>query len=207
MGVNSVQQATEEQYHAHRTAITLYLSRKLAHSSKQQKDQQEKRIQRQLEKQSMAAGAPLIFTESSASAMVKQPSAKPIYGDSRPIMAATNGFEDAGDYDEPIESLLTADQIQQFESESSQMLQEANAQMASIEKAQSSLLEISALQNELVVQLTQQTELTDKLWEDAVFVTGRVQEGNKQLKQARERNREGRIWLLIFLMGASLSLL
>ena len=109
--------------------------------------------------------------------------------------------------DEPIESLLTPAQIQQFEAESSSLLQETQNQLAALQAAQSSLLEISALQSELVVHLTQQSEFTDKLWEDAQFVSGRVDEGNKQLKKAKERNKDSRIYLLAFLIGASLTLL
>ena len=34
-----------------------------------------------------------------------------------------------------------------------------------------------------------------------------VEKGNEQLKEARRRARDGRKWILIFLVGASLSLL
>lgn len=124
-----------------------------------------------------------------------------------PILKAVPNGTDYEDDEPPIDTVLSQEQIQQFESESSALLQEANSQLASIEKAQTSLLEISNLQSELAVHLTQQMEITDKLWEDSVLVSGRVEEGNKQLKQARDRNREGRLWLLVFLIGASFSLL
>lgn len=125
-----------------------------------------------------------------------------------PIMTGYDADDGGLDgFDAPIDDLLSKEQIQQFESESSALLQEANSQLAAIEKAQSSLLEISNLQSELAIHLTQQMEITDQLWEDSVLVSGRVDEGNKQLIKARDRNREGRLWLLIFLIGASLSLL
>lgn len=124
-----------------------------------------------------------------------------------PISQAIAGTADYDGDEPPIDSVLSQEQIQQFESESSALLQEANSQLRAIEKAQTSLLEISNLQSELAVHLTQQTEVTDKLWEDSILVSGRVEEGNKQLRQARDRNREGRLWLLVFLIGASFSLL
>lgn len=109
--------------------------------------------------------------------------------------------------EESIDSILTPEQVQQFEQEASALLKSTQSDLQSLKAAESSLLEISALQSQLAIHLTQQSELTDKLWEEAVGVTGKVEDGNVQLKKARERNREGRVWLLIFLVGASASLL
>lgn len=109
--------------------------------------------------------------------------------------------------EDSIDAILTPFQIQQFEAEASALLASTNTDLASIRTAETSLLEISALQSQLAQHLMTQSELTDKLWEDAVNVTGKVAEGNVELKKARERNREGRVWLLIFLIGASMSLL
>lgn len=60
---------------------------------------------------------------------------------------------------------------------------------------------------ELVVHLTQQAELTSKLWEDSIYVSGKVSDANQQLQKAKDRNRESRVWLLVFLVGSSLTLL
>lgn len=205
-------QASEEALHAHRQQVTLYLSRRLADVSRIQKDQQELRVNRQLEQQSMNAMSSLVAGGSSTSKSNKGAGDEEEGGipaifvpDAR--LTGSGLTDDDDDEEPPIDSLLSPEQIQQFESESSQLLQEANTQLAAIEKAQASLLEISSLQSELTIHLTQQMELTDKLWEDSVLVTGRVEEGNKQLKEARERSKEGRLWLLIFLLGASFSLL
>ena len=121
-----------------------------------------------------------------------------------PVNSVPNNDEDE---QSSIESLLTPAQIQQFETEVSAALISTQSDLASLKQAESSLLEISALQSQLAIHLTQQSELTDKLWEEAVGVVGKVGEGNVELKKARERNRESRVWLLIFLLGASLSLL
>lgn len=109
--------------------------------------------------------------------------------------------------EDDIDSILTPQQLQQFEEEQSALLKQHQTTLSSIKTAETSLLEISALQSELVVHLTQQSEITSKLWEDSLYVSGRVEEGNKQLVKARERNKEGRLWLLVFLIGASLTLL
>ena len=68
-------------------------------------------------------------------------------------------------------------------------------------------MEISALQMELVAHLTKQTEQTEQLYEDAIATAATVEKGNEQLKEARRRARDGRKWILLFLIGASLSLL
>lgn len=49
--------------------------------------------------------------------------------------------------------------------------------------------------------------MTSKLWEDSLYVSGKVSDANKQLEKAKERNRESRVWLLVFLLGASFTLL
>ena len=221
LGLSAIQenksQAFEEQFNAHRHQVSLFLSRQLMEVGRIQQEQQEVRVKRQLERQNLgptplgmkashnrtgSAGKTFAQNENGGVPAIFVPA--PINSNNVRNNLDGNNYDEE---DEPIDALLTSAQIQQFESESSQLLQEANSQLADIEKAQTSLLEISNLQSELAVHLTQQMELTDKLWEDSVLVSGRVEEGNKQLRKARERNREGRLWLLVFLIGSSLSLL
>ncbi|GAA5838305.1 hypothetical protein JCM5353_006845 [Sporobolomyces roseus] len=102
---------------------------------------------------------------------------------------------------------LTQEQIQRFEAEESELLQATRTDLESLKTAESSLLEISSLQTQLAVHLSQQSELTDKLWEEVQEVNGRVGEGNLQLKKAKERGRDSRVWLLVFLFGSSFTLL
>lgn len=121
---------------------------------------------------------------------------------------ATVATEEDGEGEEGAEPLiLTQDQIQQFEAEESALLKATQTDLESLKLAESSLLEIASLQSQLAMHLTQQSELTDKLWEEAVGVSGKVEEGNVQLKKARERNRESRVVLLIFLLLSSATLL
>lgn len=69
------------------------------------------------------------------------------------------------------------------------------------------LLEISALQNELMVQLTSQASLTDRLYDDAIEMTDSVEKGNKQLIRARKRHKSTTRYILVFLLIMSLLLL
>ena len=70
------------------------------------------------------------------------------------------------DEDDDIE--LTSSQILQFEAENAAILRNVQDTLESVQQAESRLMDISALQMELVTHLTRQTELTDQLYEDAI---------------------------------------
>ncbi|KAI0295329.1 hypothetical protein B0F90DRAFT_1751853, partial [Multifurca ochricompacta] len=82
--------------------------------------------------------------------------------------------------DDEDDAELSASQMQQFEAE--------NAEAP-----------------ELVFHLTRQTEISDQLYENAIATSEMVKKGNIQLREARHRARDGRKWLLAFLIGASCS--
>ncbi|EKM59349.1 uncharacterized protein PHACADRAFT_157701 [Phanerochaete carnosa HHB-10118-sp] len=115
--------------------------------------------------------------------------------------------ENPDDMEEDEELELSQSQIMQFEMENANILRDMQDTLASVQQAESRLLEISALQAELVTHLTKQTEQTEQLYEDAIATAETVEKGNAQLKEARRRARDGRKWILLFLIGASLSLL
>ncbi|KDQ29237.1 hypothetical protein PLEOSDRAFT_26415 [Pleurotus ostreatus PC15] len=109
--------------------------------------------------------------------------------------------------DEDDEIELSASQIMQFETENANILRNVQDTLESVQQAESRLVDISALQMELVTHLTRQTELTDQLYEDAIATTVMVDKGNEQLREARRRAKDSRLFILMFLVGASLSLL
>ena len=119
-------------------------------------------------------------------------------------LPADDLYDDTEDDDE-LE--LTESQIMQFETENANLLQNVQETLASVQQAESRLMEISALQMELVAHLTKQTEQTEQLYEDAIATAATVEKGNMQLKEARRRAKDSRVWILFFLIGASLSLL
>ena len=69
------------------------------------------------------------------------------------------------------------------------------------------MLEISALQNELVSQITSQAALTDRLYDDALATTDSVEKGNKQLIRARKRHKSTTKFVMVFLLIMTLLLL
>lgn len=107
----------------------------------------------------------------------------------------------------PIEQVLSQEQIRAFESENNALLEHMSSTLSSVLSAEASLLEISQLQSELVRHLAQQTEVVEQLYEDAVGSVAEVKRANEQLTKARERGKDGRLFLLIFILGASFSLL
>lgn len=122
---------------------------------------------------------------------VQRPTSPPLYEDS--------------DEEEDLE--LTPGQILQFEQENAEILRSVENTLAAVKLAESRLLDISALQTELIVQLTRQSEMVDQLYDEAITSQGEVDKGHVQLKQARERARESRKWLLVFILGATAAML
>ena len=214
---------------AHHSSVTWYLSRRLADASQSLKEIQEERMKRQLERtRTLGSGATreamyMDMTSSKPSPTESSGSGSWLGGATNlaSSFAASIGSTDASastlkpsavpddllsDTDEE-ELELTQSQIMQFETENANILQNVQDTLASVQQAESRLLEISALQAELVTQLTRQTEQTEQLYEDAITTASMVEKGNVQLKEARRRARDSRKWILLFLIGASLSLL
>ncbi|KAL7282483.1 hypothetical protein ACG7TL_003954 [Trametes sanguinea] len=222
---------------AHHAGVTWYLSRRLTETSQFLRDMQEERMKRQLERsrtlgsgaareamflgasealpspaESTASGSWLGGASNLASsfaASIGGPSSSfdPSHSSSTIKPSASAARDDWMSETDEEELELSASQIQQFEEENANILQSVHDTLASVQQAESRLMEISALQMELVAHLTKQTEQTEQLYEDAIATASMVEKGNEQLKEARRRARDGRKWILIFLIGASLSLL
>jgi len=218
---------------AHHSSITWYLSRRLADASQSLKVMQEERMKRQLDRtrtlgsgatreamymdmssskpsptESSGSGSWLGGASNLASSFAASMGSNDVYGSTATIKPGTSSLPDdlLDDTDEE-ELELTQSQIMQFETENANILQSVQDTLASVQQAESRLLEISTLQAELVTQLTRQTEQTEQLYEDAIATASTVEKGNVQLKEARRRARDSRKWILMFLIGASLSLL
>lgn len=149
----------------------------------------------ELEREASGSSWSSSFIAATIGATPRSPTAPPVID--------TPTFTD--DEDDDLE--LSASQILQFEEENASILRGVQDTLESVQQAESRLLDISALQMELVTHLTHQTELTDQLYEDAVATTASMEKGNVQLREARRRAKDGRLYILVFLIGASLSLL
>lgn len=214
---------------AHHASITWYLSRRLTEASQHQKELQEERVKRQLERTRTlgSSAAREVMTISSRDVVPgRQPASDSWLGGASSALvsgiAATIGsassrsaavkslgstpsVEHSDDDDEELE--LSESQILQFETENANILRSVQDTLESVQQAEARLLDISNLQMELITHLTRQTELTEQLYEDAIATTSTLEKGNVQLREARRRAKDSRIFILVFLIGASLSLL
>jgi syntaxin 18 len=201
--------------------------------SESQKEMQEERMKRQMHRtrtlgsgaarDALTLGLGANGTPSSETASVMSESASDTWFGGVPgniassFMASVRGTDPAAsaipsasqtdDSDSDDELELSQSQILQFEAENATILREVQDTLQSVQQAEARLLEISDLQTELITQLTRQTEITDQLYEDAVAATGSVDKGNEQLKEAKRRAKDSRLFILVFLIGASFSLL
>ncbi|TRM68024.1 hypothetical protein BD626DRAFT_534230 [Schizophyllum amplum] len=213
---------------AHHAGITWYLNRRLAEASQGQKEMQEERVKRQLERtRTLGSGAAREAAGLGAIDPIfaqKQPArvtggswlgdaVATAIGASSPGASSSTDPPVVDDYasttsdDEYDDMELSSSQIQQFEAENASILRGVQDTLEAVQQAEARLQDISALQMKLVTHLTQQTELTDQLYEDAISATETVESGNVQLREARRRAQDSRIFILVFLLGASFSLL
>ncbi|KAG2197705.1 hypothetical protein INT47_007939 [Mucor saturninus] len=180
---------TEDVLSVHRSSITWLLNQQLMKVSQIQKDQQEIRLMREIEK-----------SENQLS--------KSTFNDTKSFVPPTvESYQPEQEPENPFEQQLSQEQVQMLEKENSIMLEDLNNTLNQVKSAEKALLEISTLQTQLTNHLAVQTVQTDKLYADAIATTDKVGQGNMQLMTARERNRSSRKFMLIFLIGASFVLL
>ncbi|KAJ4466496.1 hypothetical protein J3R30DRAFT_3310935 [Lentinula aciculospora] len=217
---------------AHHSSITWYLSRRLAEASQKQKEMQEERVKRELERsRTLGSGAGLEALNMTTNDASRTRNAEPRastssswLGDtSSSFIAATIGAPSIDEThrsspsfpileatplsDDEDDFELSSSQILQFETENANILRSVQETLDSVHQAESRLMEISTLQMELVEHLTKQTELIDQLYEDAIASTSMVEKGNVQLVEARGRSKDSRFFILVFFIISSLSLL
>lgn len=102
---------------------------------------------------------------------------------------------------------ISQQQQQLFSAENDALLSSMSSTLSTVLRAEQSLLEISQLQSTLITHLATQSEMIDQLYDEAIDTVADLDRANTQLKRARERGKEGRMGLLVFLVVASLALL
>ncbi|KAH8547642.1 hypothetical protein BGW37DRAFT_510312 [Umbelopsis sp. PMI_123] len=210
----------------HRSSVVWLLNKRLMEVSQLQKNQQETRLMKAVEKSENQ----LHMSSLTASRTLINQSQKPTKS-TKPVERNSNNaesrfqqlFDDRTSESKPtvqtsfvsweddtgnaFEDQLSQDQLQMLERENAAMLSEMENTLNQVRDAEKALLEISTLQSQLTSHLAVQTAQTDQLYEEAIATTDRVEKGNQQLIRARERNRGTRKMILAFLIGASLVLL
>lgn len=99
---------------------------------------------------------------------------------------------------------LSPDQLQLLASENNDLLQHYTTNLSQLRAAESSILEISSLQTQLVDALSIQSSHISQLVTDSVNTTENIGMGNKQLRRAAERRSVARMvfWASVVLCGS-----
>ena len=102
-----------------------------------------------------------------------------------------------------VESQLSPEQLQLFESENSTLLNYYNDTLKQVTQAEKSVLEIASLQQTLISHLSTQGEMIGQLVDDAQNTDENVRKGNKELKKASERGSTAKIvfWSTVGICG------
>ncbi|MCO5565664.1 hypothetical protein L7F22_019338 [Adiantum nelumboides] len=199
-----------EQLSQHRFAITQYLNNKLAQTNAKMGDLQEARLKAQRVKQINLAGSAATLTSSNGIEKKREPVAGSVRATQTKEKSSVPN--EVLSLDQPYQSdfsssQLTAEQIQQFDKESSALVESLSDDLRAVEAAERKLSEISELQTQLIQHLGNQTEMADNLHQEALGHTLEVGKGNEQLQRAKENNRQANRFLCIFLIGSGLGLL
>ncbi|CAG8651038.1 27957_t:CDS:2 [Gigaspora margarita] len=187
-----------------RSSITWFLNKRLTEVSKIQKDQQETRIMKEIEKRESTLYKP---TESKSPSRPSSAIQTMLNEESETPMKSDNEMSGNIEGDDDIEQHLSAEQKMILERENESMMKELATTLEQVNQAEKALLEISTLQSVLSNHLAVQTQQTDRLYAEAIAITDRVQEGNLMLTKARQRASDTRKWILVFLILASFVLL
>jgi syntaxin 18 len=111
------------------------------------------------------------------------------------------------DEEQDFVSNLSGDQIQALEQENKSLLEGFESMLNQVRVAEKSIAEIASLHAQLAEQLDYQSDLTDKLYQDAVNTSDAVKAGNVQLKRAKKRQSTLTRWLVAILIFFSIVLL
>ncbi|EPS41667.1 hypothetical protein H072_4427 [Dactylellina haptotyla CBS 200.50] len=174
----------------HREGVLWLLKNRLEKLSEIQREQQETRLMREVEKnksilenvafnksQGLAMGNAAVQASKAAQVEAQAKAYK------RSQAAAAMEDEETRD----IEQMLSKDQLQIFAKENQDMVKYYEDTLDQIRSAEKSLIEISEMQNRIVMDIAAQSDHIDQLMADSVTTSQNVEQGNKQLKQAAQR--------------------
>ncbi len=171
---------------AHRASIIYHLTSSLSHVAQTQYEMQEERGRRRDER-SRTLGGQIANPNNTGKDTLP--------GIQLTIPTATDS------------SAPTQEQSLIFAQENDVLLSQMSSTLTTVLSAESSILEVSQLQSSLIAHLQSQSETIDRLYDDAMGTVNDVERANKELKKAKERGGEARVFLLVFLIGGSLTLL
>jgi len=185
----------------HREGVLWLLKDRLEKLSEIQREQQETRVMRAVEKnKSILENA--VFDKSqgmaTASAAVQASKAAQMEAQAKAYKRSHLAVEE--EEQREIEQVLSPDQLQIFAKENQDMIKHYEETLDQVRTAERSLLEISELQTQLATNLAVQSNHIDQLMADSVLTAENMEAGNKQLKKATERSSPAR-WVFQASLG------
>ncbi|KAI5813581.1 hypothetical protein BZA77DRAFT_117662 [Pyronema omphalodes] len=166
--IRNAEEAGLKMVTAHREGVIWYLKNRLEQASEEQKERQEVRLQRQIERgKSLLHKAPTRLAPQ--------------------ITISQAAMEQEDKKDREAAEQLSPEQLRIFEKENEGMVKYYEDTLEQVKTAESSLLEISELQTQLANNLAVQNVHIDHLVMDSLATTENVQRGNQQLKKANEK--------------------
>lgn len=199
-----------EQLTLHRSAITQYLSKRLASANSKLGDMQEARLRAQ-QKRRLNLGGSAAASQSAGRGLNEKQAvvAGSVRVSSKAGAAGAKMLppEDGVLQTDFTASDLTPQQIQQFEEESSALIKSLSEDLDAVQQTERKLGEISDMQTQLIQHLGSQAEVADHLMQEAVGHTLEVGKGNEQLQKAKDNHRQASKYLCLFLIGSGWGLL
>lgn len=179
----------------HRAGMLWYLNEALKEVSAKHASQQEIRLSRQLEKTKNALHTvsdndyPTPVSRTGTPNIAGSGSTLPFDGSSTSLATSSINFDTTTD--EMPEALreLTPQQITALESENSALMDELELSLNKAKAAEKSLMEISQLQSSLAAHLSTQHDHIQNLLNESAQVHEDILQANKQLDNAKARNR------------------
>ncbi|KAF2901439.1 hypothetical protein ILUMI_04744 [Ignelater luminosus] len=108
---------------------------------------------------------------------------------------------------EDIETQLSAEEMQMFESENAHLFNELNSLSDEVKQIESKVVHITELQELFSEKVLQQEGDIERIATTVASSTDNVKDANEQIRQAIQRNAGLRVWVLFFLLVMSFSLL
>lgn len=115
--------------------------------------------------------------------------------------------ENIGTGAESIESELSAEEMQMFESENDLLYNELNSLSDEVKQMEGKVVHIAELQELFTEKVLQQEKDIDRISNIVVATTDDMKDANEQIRQAIQRNAGLRVYVLFFLLVMSFSLL
>ncbi|CAG7786260.1 unnamed protein product [Allacma fusca] len=105
------------------------------------------------------------------------------------------------------EEEISPEEMQIFEAENAQLLNELNSMAEEVDQIESSVVQIAQLQEIFTEKVLEQEKDIGKISNLVVGATENIRGGNEQIRQAIQKNADFRAWVLFFIIVMSFSLL